>query len=87
MHLWTFSKSKLNLKSDRVNLVAPACPIQCALFTQCPGDTIQTGTGSEIQMYYGWYTTENNVLYRNGKSEVYAIYCESPKLIFFYILS
>ena len=36
-HLWTFSKSKFNLKSDHVNLVL--------LFTQCPGDTIKTGTG------------------------------------------
>ena len=39
-HLWTFSKSKFNLKSDRVNLVAPS-----AWFTLCPGDTLQTGTG------------------------------------------
>ena len=83
MHLWTLSKSKFNLIYDRVNLVASASPIQCALFTQCPGDTVKIGTGSEIQMYYGWYTTENNVLDRNGKSEVYAIYCESPKLNFF----
>jgi len=36
-HPWSFSKSKFNLKSDRVNLVAPASPIEC------PGDTIQTG--------------------------------------------
>ena len=34
-HLWPF------LKSDRVNLVTPAIP----LFTQCPGDTVLTGTG------------------------------------------
>ena len=31
-HLWPFSKSKLNLKSDRVNLVAPASPIECLLY-------------------------------------------------------
>ena len=32
-HLWPFSKSKLNLKSDRVNLVAPAAsPIWCLLY-------------------------------------------------------
>ena len=30
-HLWPFSKSKFNLKSDRVNLVAPASPIECLL--------------------------------------------------------
>ena len=29
---WPFSKSKFNLKSDRVNLVAPASPIQCLRF-------------------------------------------------------
>ena len=32
MHLWLFSKSKFNLKSDRVNLVAPASPIECLLY-------------------------------------------------------
>ena len=31
-HLRTFSKSKFNLKSDRVNLVAPASPIECLLY-------------------------------------------------------
>ena len=31
-HLWPFSKSKFNLKSDRVNLVAPASPIECLLY-------------------------------------------------------
>ena len=31
MHPWPFSKSKFNLKSDRVNLVAPASPIECLL--------------------------------------------------------
>jgi len=30
--LWPLSKSKFNLKSDRVNLVAPACPIECLLY-------------------------------------------------------
>ena len=29
---WPFSKSKLNLKTDRVNLVAPASPIECLLY-------------------------------------------------------
>ena len=28
-HPWPFSKSKFNLNSDRVNLVAPASPIEC----------------------------------------------------------
>ena len=28
---WPFCKSKFNLKSDRVNLVAPASPIKCLL--------------------------------------------------------
>ena len=31
-HLSPFSKSKFNLKSDRVNLVAPASPIECLLY-------------------------------------------------------
>ena len=31
-HLKPFSKSKFHLKSDRVNLVAPASPIECLLY-------------------------------------------------------
>ena len=31
-HLWPFSKSKFNVKSDRVNLVAPASPIKYLLY-------------------------------------------------------
>ena len=32
--------------SDRVNLVAPASPVDCLFFsTQCPCDAVQTGTG------------------------------------------
>ena len=42
-HLWTFSKSKLNLKYDRVNLVAPTSPIESALFTQCPAIQYKLG--------------------------------------------
>ena len=35
-----------SIKSDRVNLVASASPIECLLIlTQSPGDTVQTGTG------------------------------------------
>ena len=30
--LWPFSKSKFNLKPDRVNLVAPASSIECLLY-------------------------------------------------------
>ena len=32
-HLWTFSKSKFNLKSDCVNLVEPPSPIECLLYS------------------------------------------------------
>ena len=42
-HLWAFSKSKFYIKSDRVNLVAPASHIECLFYL--PGDTVQTGTG------------------------------------------
>ena len=31
-HLWPFSTSKFNLKSDRIHLVAPASPIECLLY-------------------------------------------------------
>ena len=31
-HLWPFSRSKFNLMSDRVNLVAPGSPIECLLY-------------------------------------------------------
>ena len=45
-HPWPFSKSKFNLMSDRVNLVAPArSSWVSAIFTQCPVDTVRTGTG------------------------------------------
>ena len=32
VNLGHFSKSKINPKSDRVNLVAPAIPIECLLY-------------------------------------------------------
>ena len=48
IYLWPFSKSKFNLKSDCVNLVALPSPIVClpvfASFTCWPGGTVQTGT-------------------------------------------
>jgi len=46
MHLWPFSKSKFNLKSDRVNLVAPASPIECLLYLP-NAQTIQYKLGPE----------------------------------------
>ena len=55
-HLWPFSKSKFNLKSDCVNLVAPASPIECLLYLpnvraiQYKVDR-KVWPGSEIQMY------------------------------------
>ena len=57
-HLWSFSKSKFNLKSDRVNLVAPASPIDCLLYLPNVRAIYSTNwdqkgwPGSEIQMYY-----------------------------------
>ena len=48
-HLGPFSKSKFNLKSDRVNLDAPASHIVSAIFTQCLGYTVQNGTGKVYQ--------------------------------------
>ena len=57
-HLWPFSKSKSNLKSDRVNLVAPA--IECLLYLpDVRGIQYKQGwPGPKIQMYYGcpWRT-------------------------------
>ena len=55
-HPWPFSKSKFNLKSDRVNLVAPASPIKCLLYlpnVRAIQYKLGPGPGSEIQMYYG----------------------------------
>ena len=57
-HLWPFSKSKFHLKSDRVNLVAPASPIECLLYLPmsgwyCTNWDRKGWPGSEIQMYYG----------------------------------
>ena len=56
-HPWRFSKSKFNLKSDRVNLVAPARPIECLLYLPNVRAIQYTlgrkgWHGSEIQMYY-----------------------------------
>jgi len=31
-HPWPFSESKFNLKSDRVNLLAPVSPIECLFY-------------------------------------------------------
>ena len=51
-HFWPSRKRKFNLKSDRVNLVAPVSPIECLLYL--PNDWDRKGwPGSEIQMYYG----------------------------------
>ena len=57
-HLWLFSKRKFNLKSDRVNLAAPASHIECLLFCPMSGRystnwDLKGWPGSEIQMYYG----------------------------------
>ena len=55
-HRWLFSKSKFNLKSDRVNLVTPASPIECLLLFPGRYSTNwdrKGWPGSEIQMYYG----------------------------------
>ena len=57
-HLCPFSKSKFNLKSDRVNLVAPASPIECLLYIpNVWAIQYKLGRkgwpGSEIQMTYG----------------------------------
>ena len=55
---WPFSKKKINLKSDRVNLVAPASPIECLLslpnVRRYSTNWDRKGwPGSEIQIYYG----------------------------------
>ena len=46
MHLCLFSKSKFNLKSDSVNLVAPASPIEFLLYLSNV-QTIQYKLGPE----------------------------------------
>ena len=56
--LWPFSKSRFNLMSDRVNLIAPASPVECLLYLPNVR-AIQSNwdrkgwPGSEIKMYYG----------------------------------
>ena len=56
-HPWPFSKSKFNLKFDRVNLVAPASSFQCLLYLpDVRAIPYRRGwPGSEIQMYYGCF--------------------------------
>ena len=61
-HPWPFSKSKFNQKSDRVNLVAPASPIECLLYFPNVRAIHWDRKGwpaSEIQMYNScpWKTT------------------------------
>ena len=48
-HLWPFSKSKFKLNSDRVNLVAPASPIECLLYLP----NVQTNVGDTVQTVAG----------------------------------
>ena len=57
-HPWPFSKSKFNLKSDCVNLVAPASSIECLRYLPNVRSILyklgpENWPGSEIQMYYG----------------------------------
>ena len=62
-HPWPVGKSKFNLKSDRVNLVAPALVLLSVCFIYPMSGRYSTNwdrkgwPGSEIQMYYGcpWY--------------------------------
>ena len=63
-HLWPFSKSKFNLKSDRVNLVALASPVHRARYST---NWDRKGwPGSEIQMYYGCpWISERRVTWTN----------------------
>ena len=53
-HPWPSSKSKFNLKSDRVNLVAPASPIYPISRRYSTNWDRKGWPGSEIQSYYGW---------------------------------
>ena len=59
MHPLPFSKSKLNLKSDCANLVAPASPIECFLhlpnvrtiqYNQGPERLIRLGNSNVLQL-------------------------------------
>ena len=73
-HLWPFSKSKFNLKSDRVNLVAPASLIHWARYST---NWDRKGwPGSEIQMYYGcpWGVLQK------VQTQVVSIYLQSTML-------
>ena len=71
MHLWPFSKSKFNLKSDRVIRVAPASPIEGLPYLPMSGRNSTNWDwkgwpGSEIQMYYScpWMGSEHCFPYR-----------------------
>ena len=59
-HLWPFSKSKFNLKSARVNLVAPASPIECLLYLPNVR-AIQYKLGPERLTHLGNCTTASRV--------------------------
>ena len=58
---WPFSKSKFNLNSDRVNLVAPASPIECLLYLPNVRAIQYKGwPGSEIVYFEGYrYESDN----------------------------
>ena len=52
-HPWLFNKSKFKLKSNRVNLVASASPIECPMSGRYSTNWDQKGWPcSENQMYY-----------------------------------
>ena len=68
-HLWPFSKSKFNQKSERVNLVAPASPIYPLTVRYSTNWDRKSWPGSEIQMYNGCPCLYENV----AKVQVYQI--------------
>ena len=66
MHPGPFSKSKFNLKSDRVNLVAPASHIECLLreiqYNLGPKRLTRLGNSNTADREVTLHVIERNVL-------------------------
>ena len=77
-HLWPFSKSKFYLKSDHVNLVAPASPIECMLHLPNVW-VIQYNLGPERLTRLG----NSNVLRLPVKAKYFSYFTNLGKFVFF----
>ena len=73
-HLGPFSKSKFNLKSDRVNLVAPASPIECLLHFPTDRDKLGPEKWTRLGNSNVLRLPVTCILWRNNQQVQYQIF-------------